>query len=189
MVGMVVSTGVGAGIVIDGRLLHGLSGNAGHIGHAIVVPHGAICECGAQGCLTPYASGTGLATRAREAIAETTDLGMDSSLARLAPRDITAEVIAAHAAEGDQLARGLFDVAGLMLARAIASSAALLDVDLFILGGGVTRSGPLLFDPLRRELRQLAHLPFTRGLRVVPALLGQESGVVGAAALAHHLLS
>lgn len=181
--GMVVSTGVGAGIVFEGRLLHGLTGNAGHIGHAIVAPRGLICECGARGCLTPYASGTGLAERAREAIAR----GTATSLAASPPHEITAEMIAAHAAAGDRLARRLIGEAGMMLARAIASAAALLDIDLFVLGGGVTRSGPLLFGPLRRELRRHAHLPFTRDLRVIPALLGQESGVVGAAALARAL--
>jgi glucokinase len=75
-----------------------------------------------------------------------------------------------------------------MLARAIASAAALLDIDHFILGGGVSQSGPPLFDPLRRELRQRAHLPFTRDLRVTTAALGPASGVIGAASLARHLI-
>jgi glucokinase len=184
MVGMVVSTGVGGGIVVGGRLLHGATGNAGHIGHAIVVPGGLSCECGARGCLTPYASGTGIAARAREAIRR----GVPTSLAALPPDQLTAEMIAAHAAGGDRLARRLFGDAGRMLARAIAGAAAVLDVDRFVLGGGVTRSGALLFGPLRRELRLRARLSFTAGMDVVPAQLGLESGVVGAAALAREII-
>ena len=180
MVGMAVSTGVGGGVVVGGRLLHGATGNAGHIGHAIVAPRGAMCECGARGCLTPYASGTGLAARAREAIAR----GTVTSLVGVPIDQVTAEIIGAHAAGGDRLARRLVGDAGVMLARAIASAAALLDIELFVLGGGVTLSGPLLFEPLRRELRLRARLSFMSDIRVVPAALGQESGVVGAAALA-----
>lgn len=183
MAGMVVSTGVGGGVVVEGRLLHGASGNAGHIGHLIVAPRGLMCECGARGCLTPYASGTGIAARAREAIGR----GVTTSLAGLSGEAVTAEAVGAHAAGGDRLARRLVTDVGMMLGRAIASAAALLDIELFVLGGGVTLSGPLLFGPLQRELRVRAHLSFMRDIRVVPAQLGQESGVVGAAALALHL--
>ena len=184
ILGMVVSTGVGAGIVIDGALQHGRTGNAGHIGHSIVAPRGLRCECGARGCLTPYASGPGIAARARAAIA----LGTATGLATLPPDALTAETIAAHATDGDRLARQLLRDAGQMLARAIASAAALLDIDHFILGGGVSASGPPLFDPLHRELRRRARLPFTRDLRVVPAALGPASGVIGAASLARDLI-
>lgn len=183
LLGMVVSTGVGAGIVANGALAHGRTGNAGHIGHVIVAPRGLRCECGALGCLTPYASGTGLAARTRAAIAS----GAATGLATLPPAGVTAEAIAAHAAAGDLLARRLLADAGTMIGRAIASAAAILDFDLVVLGGGVAQSGPPLFDPLRSELRRRAHLPFTRDLRVTAAGLGPTSGVIGAAALARHL--
>jgi glucokinase len=180
LLGMVVSTGVGGGIVVDGRLFHGASGNAGHIGHVIVATRGPRCECGAIGCLTTYASGTGLAQRARTALRR----GVPSRLAALPPAEVTAQAIAAEAAAGDPLASGLLRDAAHALARAIAGAANLLDLDQVVLGGGVTQAGALLFDPLRAELRRRARLAFSRDVEVRPAALGPEAGVVGAAALA-----
>jgi glucokinase len=177
---MVVSTGVGGGIVVDGRLFHGASGNAGHIGHLIVATRGPRCECGVIGCLTTYASGTGLAQRARTALRR----GVTSRLAALPPAEVTAQAIAAEAATGDPLAARLLRDAAHALARAIAGAANLLDLDRVVLGGGVTQAGALLFDPLRAELRRRALLSFSQNVEVRPAALGPEAGIVGAAALA-----
>jgi glucokinase len=180
LLGMVVSTGIGGGIVTDGRLYHGASGNAGHIGHVIVAAGGPRCECGARGCVTVYASGTGMAGRASAALAR----GVSSELAALPGGDVTAETIAGAARAGDPLALRLYREAGQALARAIASAAALLDLDRVVLGGGVSLAGELLMAPLRREWQRCATLPFTRQLTIAPAELGGESGVIGAAALA-----
>ena len=180
LLGMVVSTGVGGGIVVDGRLFHGASGNAGHIGHVIVAAQGPRCECGAIGCLTVYASGTGLAARARTALRR----GVPSALAARPPQEVTARTIAALAAEGDPLAARLIRDAAHALARAIAGATNLLDLDRVVIGGGVAGAGDLLFDPLRAELRRRARLAFSRDVEVRPAALGPEAGVVGAAALA-----
>lgn len=180
MLGIIVSTGVGGGIVAGGRLMHGATWQAGHIGHVIVVPEGARCPCGALGCVTAYASGTGLAARAVEEL----DGGADSKLSSLPRHALTAAAIAEAAADGDGLAGRLLEDAGRALGRGIASAAALLDLDLVVIGGGVSQAGDLLFLPLLRELRERARLDFTRDLQVVPAQLGQHAGVVGAAALA-----
>jgi glucokinase len=180
LLGMVVSTGVGGGVVVGGRLLHGASGNAGHIGHVIVAARGPRCECGAIGCLTSYASGTGIAARAVAAL----DRGISSRLGALPRADVTARAVAAAALAGDALAARLLRDAALALARAIAGAAAVLDLDRVVIGGGVAGAGPLLFDPLRRELRRRARLAFLAHLEVRPAALGQEAGVIGAAALA-----
>lgn len=180
LLGMVVSTGIGGGIVVDGRLYHGASGNAGHIGHVIVAAGGPRCECGARGCVTVYAAGTGMAERAALAL----DRGVRSALGELPRAAVTAATIAEVARAGDPLACRLYADAGRALARAIASAAALLDLDRVVLGGGVTLAGELLFAPLRQEWRERAHLSFTRDLPIVPAGLGAESGVIGAAALA-----
>jgi glucokinase len=180
LLGMVVSTGVGGGVVTDGRLLHGASGNAGHAGHVIVAARGPRCECGAVGCVTAYASGVGLAARARVALRR----GAGGALAALPREAVTAETIAVAAHAGDPLASRLYREAGQALARMIASAAALLDLDRVVLGGGVTLAGDPLFVPLREELRRRAHLDFTREIDVRLAALGPESGVVGAAALA-----
>src|SRR5262245_33264517 len=180
LLGMVVSTGVGGGIVVEGRLLHGARGNAGHVGHVIVAPNGPRCACGARGCLEAVASGPSIARAAGRAIAR----GEPSALAGVAP--LTAERVAAAARAGDALGQRLFTQAGRALGRGIASAAALLDLDRVVVGGGVSQVGPLLFDPLRAELARSARLDFTRDLVVVPARLGRQSGLVGAAALILH---
>jgi glucokinase len=179
LLGMVVSTGVGGGLVVHGRLLDGASGNAGHIGHVLVAAGGPRCECGGRGCLTVYASGTGIAARARDALAD----GAGGALAALPPDEVTARAIAAAGAEGDPLSADLMRQAGRALARGITSAVNLLDLDRVVIGGGVAQAGAALFDPLRAELRRRARLAFARDVRVEPAALGPEAGVVGAAAL------
>lgn len=180
LLAMTISTGVGGGIVAGGRLLHGASGNAGHIGHVIVNTQGEQCECGAMGCLTCFTSGTGMAQRARKALAE----GVKSRLAAWPVSEISARTIAEAAAEGDNLAQQLWYEAAQSLAIAIAGAASLLDLDRVILGGGLIQAGDFLFGPLRQEWSKYARLSFTRDLQIVPAGLGQGSGVIGAAALA-----
>ena len=180
LLGMIASTGVGGGIVLDGRLLHGASGNAGHIGHVTVAADGPLCPCGARGCVTAYASGTGLAARARAALAT----GESSSLAALPEDAITGRATVEAAMAGDALARRLLGDAARALAVGIAAAANLLDLDRVVIGGGIAQAGDLLLDPLRHTLRAHTRLAFLRGLEVRPAALGPAAGVIGAAALA-----
>jgi len=177
MLGMVVSTGVGGGIILDGRLLHGQAGNAGHVGHIIVWPNGPLCGCGARGCVEGVASGTGLARRLEAALAE----GAQTSLVAGA----SAADIAAAARAGDALASELFRTAGEAVGRGIASAAALLDLELVVIGGSISlHAWDLLGPPLLGELERTARLDFTRGVRVVHAALGDTAGLYGAARLA-----
>ncbi|MGI9147854.1 MAG: ROK family protein [Chloroflexota bacterium] len=177
MLGMVVSTGVGGGIILDGRLLHGSAGNAGHIGHVIVWPAGPLCGCGARGCVEGVASGSGLVRRLEAALAA----GAETSLTP----GSTAVEIAAAARRGDVLASDLFRTAGEGVGRGIASTAALLDLDLVVIGGSIAlHAWDLLGPPLEAEVRNTARLDFTRGVRVVRAQLGDTAGLLGAAALA-----
>ncbi len=179
LLGMVVSTGVGGGIVVDGRLFNGATGNAGHVGHLIVAEEGPRCYCGAVGCLTVYASGRGLAARAHEALAA----GTVTSLAALPTDAVTGEAITDAAEGGDPFAARLMREAGQALARGIAGAANLLDLDRVVIGGGIAQAGDLLFAPLRSELGRRACLSYSRDLDVRRAALGREAGVVGAAAL------
>jgi glucokinase len=177
MLGMVVSTGVGGGIILDGNLLHGFAGNGGHIGHIVVWPNGPLCGCGARGCVEGVASGSGLARRLSDALAA----GAKTSLAP----GSTAVDIAAAARAGDVLANELFRTAGEGVGRGIASAAALLDLELVVIGGSIAlRAWDLLGPPLEATLRASAQLDFTRELRVVHAELGDQAGLFGAAALA-----
>ncbi len=181
MLGMVVSTGVGGGIILDGRLLHGFAGNAGHIGHIIVWPGGPLCGCGARGCVEGAASGTGLVRRLGDALAS----GVPTSLSA----GVSAIDIAEAARAGDTLAQELYRTAGEAVGRGIASAAALLDLELVVIGGSIAlRAWDLLGPPLRQEVARSARLDFTRDVRVAHAQLGDTAGLLGAAVLGFDLL-
>ncbi len=170
MLGMVVSTGVGGGLVLDGKPYHGRTGNAGHVGHVVVEPDGQLCTCGGRGCVETVASGPWMT---RWALAN----GWDG------PPGADAVALAEAAAGGEPVALKAFHRSATALAAMIASVGAVCDLDLVVIGGGVARSGPLLFDPLRAALAEYAGLSFIRGLRAVPAALGGDAGLIGAAAL------
>lgn len=167
LLGMVVSTGIGGGLVLDGAPYHGRTGNAGHVGHVIVDTDGPPCVCGARGCVEAIASGPHLAQWARSQGWTGAD----------------AKELADAAASGNELGLKAFRRGARAIAAMIASVGAVCDLDLVVLGGGVAKSGPVLFDPLRAELQTFTGLEFLSGLRVVPAALGGEAGLVGAAAL------
>ncbi|MCX5213972.1 ROK family protein [Kitasatospora sp. NBC_00240] len=169
---MVVSTGVGGGLVLGGALHPGPSGNAGHIGHISVDLDGAPCPCGGRGCLEGLASGTAIAARA--AAAGWRPPGGDAS----------ATAVAEAAGQGDPIALEAFDRAAQALAAGIAATAALVELEVVVIGGGVAQSGEVLFGPLRKWLGSYATLSFVQGLEVRPALLGGDAGLVGAAAAA-----
>jgi glucokinase len=168
VLGIVVSTGVGGGLILGGHLIDGASGNAGHIGHVVVDPKGPPCECGGRGCLEAIARGPGLTAWAVEQ-------GWQ--------RGNTAKELADDAARGHPIALRAMRRAGWALGVAIASATHLCDLDVVALGGGLSQAGPLLFDPLEETFRAHARMDFAREVRVVPAALGQTAGLVGAAAL------
>jgi glucokinase len=170
LLGMVVSTGVGGGLVLDGAPYDGRTGNAGHVGHVVVDPDGGLCTCGGRGCVETVAAGPRMAQWAREN-------GWD------APPEADAKELASAAYAGHPVALRAFYRGGTAVAAMIASVAAVCDLDLVVIGGGVAKAGKLLFDPLRHGLETYAGLDFVRGLRVVRAELGGEAGLVGAAAL------
>ncbi|KAB7836909.1 ROK family protein [Streptomyces mobaraensis] len=170
---MVVSTGVGGGLVLGGRLHPGPTGNAGHIGHISVDLDGDPCPCGARGCVERIASGPNIARRAAESGWRP---GPDG--------DAGATGVAAAARAGDPLAVASFDRAAQALAAGIAATAVLTEIEVAVVGGGVAGAGDVLFAPLRRHLRAYATLSFAAGVEVVPAELGGDAGVVGAAAAA-----
>ncbi len=149
---MVVSTGVGAGIVVDGRLVDGHDGNAGHIGHIVVEPGGRPCVCGAEGCLEAEISGTAIAA-----------------------------VTGAPAEEADAAMRHR---AGRLVGEAAAQVAALLDVDLFLVGGSVALGfGPDFFDAAQAALHRRAKIAHAQGATIAPVGLGPDAPLIGAAAL------
>ncbi|MFB8170796.1 ROK family protein [Kitasatospora purpeofusca] len=168
---LVVSTGVGAGLVLNGAVHAGPSGNAGHLGHISVDLDGERCPCGSYGCLENIASGTAIARRALAGGWE--------------PRggDRSARAVAEDALAGHPVALAAFDRAAQALAAGIAATATLVDLRRVVVGGGVAAAGPVLFDPLARHLDRYAALPYVRGLDVRRAELGNDAGLIGAAAL------
>jgi glucokinase len=171
MLGMVVSTGVGGGLVMDGRLMNGATGNAGHIGHVVVDPSGPFCVCGGRGCLEAIARGPALAAWAQ------------GEGWRPGQALVTAKDLADDAAQGHPVGVAAMRRAGRALGIAIASAVHLCDVEVVSIGGGLAQAGPLLFDPLEESLRTHAGLGYARDVPVVAATLGQSAGLVGAAAL------
>lgn len=170
LLGMVVSTGIGGGLVLDGAPYDGRTGNAGHVGHVVVDPAGEPCSCGGRGCVETVAAGPHMARWAREH-------GWD------APADADAKELADAAVAGDAIALRAFRRGAVAVAAMIASVGAVCDLDRVVIGGGVAKSGALLFAPLREALASYAGLGFLHDLQVAPAQLGGEAGLVGAAAL------
>jgi glucokinase len=170
VLGMVVSTGIGGGLILDGTPYHGRTGNAGHVGHVVVELDGQPCSCGGHGCVETVASGPWMT---RWALAN----------GWAGPPGADAAALGQAAAAGDALALQAFHRSATALAAMIASVGAVCDLDLVVIGGGVAKSGPILFEPLSAALAGYAGLSFIRGLRVVPAELGGDAGLIGAAAL------
>jgi len=183
MVYVTVSTGVGGGIIIDGRPYRGKGGAAGELGHVIVQADGPQCGCGARGCIEALASGTAIARRARELLAQ----GRAPLLARMAGGgEVTAEMVAKAAKAGDEDCQALLREAGRLMGLALTSYANAFDPELIVMGGGVSRSGPHFWRPARTTLMATAMPQIRRGLRLLRARLGDAAGALGMVAILAH---
>lgn len=173
-----VSTGIGGGIISDGRVVRGRKGMAGHIGHMSVTPNGELCPCGNRGCFEAYGSGTAFALRARRralGCTETT-LGKDG-------REIHSRDVFAAARHGDGLANTLIDEEAEILGRGFTSLIHIFSPDLVVMGGGLSHEFDRLQPGIQDYIARWA-MPAFNDVPVVRAALGQNSGLVGAAALA-----
>lgn len=164
---MTVSTGIGAGIIADGKLLHGQKGNAGDIGHTVVDPSFGQCVCGQYGCLESIASGTAIAKHGSEIIGK-----------ELSTKDVFDLYAAGHPDITPYLERVLR-----LLSVACVTLINTFDTEKIVIGGGVSKVGSPLFDPIRQYVRNYALNPTGRETKIVPAELDQDAGVIGAAAL------
>ncbi len=181
-----LGTGIGGGMVIDGRLQRGAHGVAGEWGHMRVVPDGRLCACGNRGCWEQYASGNALGLTARE-VATSSPAAAALLLERVGGRAerLTGEDVATAAKAGDPLALELLADVGTWLGQGIADMAAILDPDVVVIGGGVSVLGEMVLGPARERLeRALPGRGFRPGPTVVAAQLGAQAGLVGAADLA-----
>lgn len=177
-----ISTGVGGGWILNGQPWRGADGVAGEIGHLVVDPQGPSCPCGKRGCVEVMASGLGIAQQASEWLAERPGEGQilrDMVGGSTAPN---AEQVARAAAQGDELAWQLLEVSARSLGRGIGGAANLVNPELFVLGGGVTKAGDRWWQAVRQAARETALPEIT--MRIVPASLGDDSPLWGAIGLA-----
>jgi glucokinase len=208
MVYVTVSTGIGGGVIIGGRVLEGVSGTAGEIGHMTIDIRGPRCNCGNTGCLEVLASGTAIARRAAEAIEEGLGAGMlvvarelaaqKSPLtdlaghSRISPQaetaplpqetEVDASVVVEAARRGDQVAAGIMRRAAENVGVGMVNIIHLFNPALIVIGGGVSKAGPLLFEPVERVVRERAMEVPRNAVRIVRAELGENVGLLGAAA-------
>lgn len=180
LVGITLGTGIGSGIILDGRLRTGLTGTAGEVGHATIDPDGLRCGCGNQGCLETLAAGPAIANAMRRSLLN----GRPSVLADGDPSTLTAGDVGRAAAAGDATAREVLAQAGHYLGIACANLINILNPEAIIIGGGVAQAGELLFEPIRRTARLRGLRGVAERTAILPAALGDEAGVRGAAAWA-----
>ena len=179
-----LGTGVGGGVIVDGKLLVGTHFGAGEIGHMVLDEDGPPCTCGSRGCLEAWAGSTGLLRATRELVAAG---GASTALVALAGArgaDLTTRDLAELAEAGDAAARAVFAAAGRKLGQAVANLVNVLDPDRVIIGGGVARAGDLILEPCRERATPLILATEARHLPIVPAELGPRAAAVGAASLA-----
>lgn len=185
LVMIALGTGVGGGVLLDGRLRVGAHHGAGEIGHMVLDPQGPLCACGTRGCLEAWAGSTGLLRRTREAAAAPAAAG--SALAELVARRgaaLETRDLAVLAAGGDAAARGIFREAGDRLGQAVGNLINVLDPERVIIGGGVAQAGDLILEPCRRTAARLVLGADAAATPVVAAELGPHAAAVGAAWLA-----
>ncbi|NCO33578.1 MAG: hypothetical protein AUJ92_20155 [Armatimonadetes bacterium CG2_30_59_28] len=181
MVGIAIGTGIGGGLIIDGKLHTGLDTRGAELGHVIIDYNGPRCGCGSYGCVEAMAAApaiTGMAIgRIRQSAGSTLMYEFaEGDLNRVSP-----EVVARAAAAGDLAALEIMNKVGMYIGVAIASLLAALCPERVVIGGGVARAGEVLFDPIRRTLKKWVHTAPLRKIDVVPAELGTDAGVIGAA--------
>ncbi|MEW4370953.1 ROK family glucokinase [Paenibacillus kandeliae] len=174
-----LGTGVGGGIIINGKIYQGFSGLAGEIGHISVVPdlEAIQCGCGKVGCLETVSSATGIIRMAVEAV-ERGDRTSLSSIEKLTAKDIFDA-----AKEGDEVSVRIINRAAFYLGKSMAAIAATLNPERFIVGGGVSKAGDILFNQIREVFAELTPEPLQKGVEIIPAKLGNDAGIVGAAGL------
>jgi len=174
-----LGTGVGGGIVIDGDIWHGISDAAGEIGHMTIEIDGRRCNCGNHGCLEAYPSATAISSRTREGI----EKGRQSSLEEAVGGDlgkITSEKVYRHAVGGDPFCQEIMSETAEYLSIGVANILNIFNPELIVIGGGVMGAGDLLFVPLIEGIKERAFPIAMKGVRVIPAGLGSDAGMVGA---------
>jgi glucokinase len=175
-----LGTGIGGGLVINGKLHLGINGSAGELGHVSVNLNGPKCGCGSYGCIEAYASGPAIAALGMKAVVQ----GRNTIIAEMCENDlnrITPELICEAARRGDEAAREIYEFAGKVIGAGIANVITAVTPRRIVIGGGVAAAGELILDPIRRSMRARVFLVDSLQVEVVLAQLGNNAGMVGAA--------
>lgn len=173
-----VSTGVGGGAVLDGKVYRGHTSNALEIGHTTVDPNGPRCNCGNLGCLEAMSSGTAIAKKGKEAVST----NVETSLKKY--DTVTSYEVFKEAEAGDEVAKDIMDNALTYLGIGVANAIATFDPEMIIIGGGVSKAGDIVFDTVKKVVNKRCFKSMAESCEIVPAGLGSDAGVVGAVALA-----
>jgi glucokinase len=178
---LTLGTGLGSGIVVDGKLVYGHTGFAGEVGHLCVVPGGRECGCGRKGCLETYASATGLVKTVSLMISE---MRADSPLRDIPPAKLTSKAIAEAAEQGDPIALRAMDYTAEKLGLGIINSIVYTSPEAIFLFGGLANAGELLFKPVRDYLKKHNYILFKNTVKILPSGIPESNGaVLGSAAL------
>lgn len=175
-----VGTGIGSGLIVNGKIVRGASNAAGEIGHVkLQMQDGPICGCGDTGCMEAYASGPAIVEMAQDYIRG----GKSTKFRELANPDITPYIVAEAAKQGDVVAKRIFEIMGEYIGIGLSSVVNLLNPEKIIIGGGVADAGDILFEPIKRTIKERAMPIQGASVEVVPAQLGNSAGVIGASLL------
>jgi glucokinase len=177
-----LGTGVGGGIIINSKIYQGSKGVAGELGHISIVPdlEAVLCGCGQMGCLETVSSATGIIRMAKDAV----ERGDKTTLSLV--EAIQAKEVFDAAKLGDEVALRIVNRAAYYLGKSMATFAVVLNPQRFIVGGGVSKAGEILFQPVREIFKKFTPEPAQEGVDIVPATLGNDAGVIGAAGLNLH---
>lgn len=176
-----LGTGVGSGIVIDGKMVYGHDGFAGELGHIIAVPDGRECGCGRKGCLEAYCSATGIVRTAKEVLKNSYE---PSTLRNVPEEELTSKDIFDCAMAGDAIAKDIFQKTGELLGKALANFTVFSSPEAFIIFGGLAKAGDLIFKPVKESMEENMLAVFKNKVKVLPSQLKDaDAAVLGASAL------
>jgi glucokinase len=178
-----ISTGIGAGLILDGEIFRGARNIAGEVGHMIILPGGPICGCGNRGCFEALASGNSFARHGREELKKFRGPTILRKMIKNKLKNLDAKILAEAVKKNDPFAKGVWAESATYLGIGLANLVNIFNPELLIIGGGFAKSGSLIFKPIKKMILQLANSVAAQSVRVIPAKLQENSGLLGAGAL------